>query len=144
MAEPLLELRNLRKAYGALVVTDDVDLEVAPGELHAVIGPNGAGKTTLIHQISGLAGFLLANQTEFISPAYMTWQRSGELIIMVVLGGLGTLHGAILGAAAFLVVEELLSQVTEHWKMIFGPMLVLIVLFARGGILSLIGGGRRG
>lgn len=54
MAEPLLELRNLRKAYGALVVTDNVSLSVTPGELHAVIGPNGAGKTTLIHQISGM------------------------------------------------------------------------------------------
>jgi branched-chain amino acid transport system ATP-binding protein len=53
MAKPLLELRNLRKAYGALVVTDDVSLSVQPGELHAIIGPNGAGKTTLIHQISG-------------------------------------------------------------------------------------------
>jgi branched-chain amino acid transport system ATP-binding protein len=53
MAEPLLELRNLRKTYGALVVTDDVSLSVQPGELHAIIGPNGAGKTTLIHQISG-------------------------------------------------------------------------------------------
>jgi branched-chain amino acid transport system ATP-binding protein len=54
MAESLLELRNLRKTYGALVVTDDVSLSVRPGELHAIIGPNGAGKTTLIHQISGL------------------------------------------------------------------------------------------
>jgi branched-chain amino acid transport system ATP-binding protein len=54
MAEPLLELRNLRKNYGALVVTDDVSLSVLPGELHAIIGPNGAGKTTLIHQISGM------------------------------------------------------------------------------------------
>ena len=54
MAEPLLQLRNLRKTYGALVVTDDVSLSVEPGELHAVIGPNGAGKTTLIHQISGM------------------------------------------------------------------------------------------
>jgi branched-chain amino acid transport system ATP-binding protein len=54
MAEPLLELRKLRKTYGALVVTDDVSLSVQPGELHAIIGPNGAGKTTLIHQISGL------------------------------------------------------------------------------------------
>ncbi|HEU6443220.1 MAG TPA: ABC transporter ATP-binding protein [Microvirga sp.] len=53
MAEPLLELRGLRKAYGAIVVTDDVNLSVLPGELHAIIGPNGAGKTTLIHQISG-------------------------------------------------------------------------------------------
>jgi branched-chain amino acid transport system ATP-binding protein len=56
VAEPLLRLEHLRKSYGALVVTDDVSLEVAPGELHAVIGPNGAGKTTLIHEISGLVG----------------------------------------------------------------------------------------
>jgi branched-chain amino acid transport system ATP-binding protein len=55
VAEPLLQLDGLRKAYGALVVTEDVNLAVAPGELHAVIGPNGAGKTTLVHQISGLA-----------------------------------------------------------------------------------------
>jgi branched-chain amino acid transport system ATP-binding protein len=55
MAEPLLVLDHLRKAYDALVVTDDVNLALFPGELHAVIGPNGAGKTTLVHQISGLA-----------------------------------------------------------------------------------------
>ena len=55
MAEPLLRLDRLAKSYGALVVTDDVTLDVMPGELHAVIGPNGAGKTTLIHQVSGLA-----------------------------------------------------------------------------------------
>jgi branched-chain amino acid transport system permease protein len=89
----------------------------------------------------GLAGVLLANQAEFISPAYMTWQRSGELIFMVILGGLGSLHGAILGAAAFLLLEEYLSSWTEHWKMIFGPLLILVVLFARGGIIGL---GRRG
>jgi branched-chain amino acid transport system ATP-binding protein len=56
MANPLLELRGLRKAYGAVVVTDDVNLSIRPGELHAIIGPNGAGKTTLIHQISGTLG----------------------------------------------------------------------------------------
>ncbi|WP_206453895.1 ABC transporter ATP-binding protein [Aurantimonas marina] len=53
MTTPLLDVRNLRKSYGALAVTDDVSLVVAPGELHAIIGPNGAGKTTLIHQLSG-------------------------------------------------------------------------------------------
>ena len=86
--------------------------------------------------LCGLAGFLLANQSEFVSPAYMTWQRSGELIVMVVLGGLGSLHGAIIGAAAFLLLEEWLSGITEHWKLIFGPFLILVVLFARGGMMG--------
>jgi len=88
--------------------------------------------------IGGLSGFLLANATEFVSPAYMSWQRSGELIIMILLGGIGTLHGAILGAAAFVLAEEWLSGLTEHWKMIFGPMLILVVLFARGGLQGLV------
>ena len=93
--------------------------------------------------VAGLAGFLLANQAEFVSPAYMTWQRSGELIFMVILGGLGSLHGALLGAAAFLLLEEYLAGFTEHWKMIFGPLLILVVLFVRGGIMGLIGGRSR-
>jgi branched-chain amino acid transport system permease protein len=88
--------------------------------------------------VGGLSGFLLANATEFVSPAYMSWQRSGELIIMILLGGLGTLHGAIVGAAAYLLIEETLGGITEQWKLIFGPLLVLIVLFARGGLLGLV------
>jgi branched-chain amino acid transport system permease protein len=87
--------------------------------------------------VGGLSGFLLANATEFVSPAYMSWQRSGELIIMILLGGLGTLHGAIIGAAAYLLIEEALGGITEQWKLIFGPLLVFIVLFARGGLLGL-------
>ena len=88
--------------------------------------------------VGGRSGFLLANATEFVSPAYMSWQRSGELIIMILLGGLGTLHGAIVGAAAYLLIEETLGGITEQWKLIFGPLLVLIVLFARGGLLGLV------
>ena len=87
--------------------------------------------------IGGLSGFLLANAAEFVSPAYMSWQRSGELVIMVLMGGMGTLYGAVIGAAAFVLAEEWLSGMTEHWKMIFGPLLVLIVLFARGGLVGL-------
>ena len=98
--------------------------------------------------LGGLAGFLLANATEFVSPAYMSWQRSGELIIMVILGGIGTLDGAIIGAAAYLLTEEWLSGFTENWKVIFGPLLVLVVLFARGGLIGArrcgCGGGGRG
>jgi branched-chain amino acid transport system permease protein len=87
--------------------------------------------------LAGLSGFLLANATEFVSPAYMSWQRSGELIVMVLLGGLGSLDGAMIGAAAYLLTEEWLSGFTEHWKVIFGPVLVLVVLFARGGLIGL-------
>ena len=90
--------------------------------------------------LAGLSGFLLANATEFVSPAYMSWQRSGELIIMVVLGGLGSLSGAIAGASAFIFLEEWLSGFTEHWKIIFGPLLVLAVLFVRGGLIGALQG----
>jgi branched-chain amino acid transport system permease protein len=58
---------------------------------------------------------------------------------MVLLGGTGTLYGAVMGAAVFVLAEEWLSGLTEHWKMIFGPLLVLIVLFARGGLIGLAG-----
>jgi branched-chain amino acid transport system permease protein len=87
--------------------------------------------------LAGMSGFLLANSTEFVSPAYMSWQRSGELIVMVILGGVGTLDGAIVGAAAYLIAEEWLSRFIEDWQVIFGPILVLVVLFARGGLIGL-------
>jgi branched-chain amino acid transport system permease protein len=88
--------------------------------------------------LAGISGFLLANASEFVSPAYMSWQRSGDLIIMVILGGLGTLYGPILGAAGYVFMEEVLSRITEDWKVIFGPLLVLVALFARGGLLGLL------
>ena len=86
--------------------------------------------------LGGLAGFLLANLSEFVSPAYMSWQQSGELIVMVILGGVGTLDGALLGSATYLLAEEWLSGLMEDWQVIFGPILVLVVLFARGGLLG--------
>ena len=88
--------------------------------------------------LCGLAGFLLANANDFVSPAYMSWQRSGELIIMVLLGGIGTLYGAIIGAAVYLLIAEFLSQWTEYWQVIFGPFLVLVVLFGRGGLVGIV------
>jgi len=93
--------------------------------------------------LCGLAGFLLGNQAEFVSPAYMHWQRSGELIIMVLLGGSGTLYGPMLGALALLLLEETLSRLTEHWKVMLGPALVLMALFASGGIAGAIAAWRR-
>ncbi|QTG16910.1 branched-chain amino acid ABC transporter permease (plasmid) [Agrobacterium tumefaciens] len=88
--------------------------------------------------LAGLAGFLLANATNFVSPAYMSWQRSGELLLMLIMGGTGTLNGAILGSAAFLLLEEWLAGITESWKLIFGPILVMIALFAPGGITGIV------
>jgi branched-chain amino acid transport system permease protein len=89
--------------------------------------------------LCGLAGALLANHTDFVSPAMMYWTRSGDLIIMVVLGGMGSTFGPLFGAVALLVLEEVLSGVTEYWQIILGPLLLLVVLFARGGIDGLLG-----
>jgi branched-chain amino acid transport system permease protein len=89
--------------------------------------------------LCGLAGALLANNTDFISPAVMYWTRSGDLMVMVILGGMGTLFGPVVGAIVYLVLEEFLSQVTEYWALIMGPLLLLIVLFGRGGIVGVLG-----
>jgi branched-chain amino acid transport system permease protein len=98
---------------------------------------------TIAGVICGLSGALLANQAEFISPAAMHWTRSGDLIIMVVLGGMGSLFGPVIGAVAFLLLEEVLSRITEYWQLIFGPLLLAIVLYARGGIDGLLAGPHR-
>lgn len=84
--------------------------------------------------VAGLAGALSANQTEFVSPALMHWTKSGEIMVMAILGGMGTLVGPVLGAGAFLLLEEVLSAWTEHWMIVLGPLLILVVLFARRGI----------
>jgi branched-chain amino acid transport system permease protein len=84
--------------------------------------------------LCGLAGVLLANHTDFISPAIMHWTRSGDLIVMAVLGGMGSVIGPVIGAVTLLVLEEALSRVTEYWPIILGPLILLVVLFWRGGI----------
>ncbi len=94
--------------------------------------------------ICGLAGALLANHTDFISPAVMHWTRSGDLIVMVVLGGIGSLFGPLIGAVTLLVLEEWLSRITEYWQIIIGPLLLFIVLYAHGGIDGFLASLRRG
>jgi branched-chain amino acid transport system permease protein len=88
--------------------------------------------------LCGLAGVLLANHTDFISPAIMHWTRSGDLIVMAVLGGMGSVMGPVLGALSLLLLEEGLSRITEYWPIILGPLFLLVVLFARGGIDGLL------
>jgi branched-chain amino acid transport system permease protein len=96
--------------------------------------------------ICGLAGALLANASEFVSPATLSWGRSGELLFMVILGGTGHLYGAILGALAIVLLEEWLSHLFVYWRLAFGPLLVLSVLFLRDGLAGwerLVGRRRR-
>ena len=96
--------------------------------------------------ICGLAGTMFASWQAYVSPDIMHWTRSGELMIIIILGGIGTLAGPLLGAVAFLLLEEWLPELmllvapayAENWMIIFGPVLIAVVLFARGGLGGLI------
>ena len=90
--------------------------------------------------VCGLAGALLVNHTAYLTPEFMNWTRSGELMFMVILGGMGSVAGPVLGAFALLVLEDLLSGWTQHWQIILGPLLVLSVLFFRRGLAGVIFG----
>jgi branched-chain amino acid transport system permease protein len=88
--------------------------------------------------IAGLAGALMANHAKFVSPATLSWQFSGELLAMVILGSANSLIGPVLGAAFFLAFRDVLSDFTEHWMLFFGPLLVMRVLLVRDGIWGLL------
>jgi branched-chain amino acid transport system permease protein len=88
--------------------------------------------------LAGLAGALLANQGSFVSPSMMQWSQSGMLMVMVILGGVGHLYGGFLGAVVFLVLEEILSTHTIYWQFGLGAALLLVVLVAPNGLLSLL------
>ncbi|MBT2304053.1 branched-chain amino acid ABC transporter permease [Variovorax paradoxus] len=87
--------------------------------------------------LCGMAGLLLANLNAFASPGTMAWTVSGELIVMVVLGGIGTVMGPVLGALAYLGLEEVLKAFTEHWMVLFGPVIVAMALLGKQGISGL-------
>jgi branched-chain amino acid transport system permease protein len=88
--------------------------------------------------MGGLAGALLANQTNYLTPEFMHWTRSGEIMFMVILGGMGTSAGPLLGAFGLLILEDVLAGITEHWQVILGPILVLSVLFFKRGLAGLL------
>jgi branched-chain amino acid transport system permease protein len=92
----------------------------------------------------GLAGALLANHTNYISPAMMEWTRSGDLIVMAVLGGMRAPFGPLIGAMAFLVLEDLLARATDYPNLIIGPLLLIVAIYVNGGIDGLLGRARRG
>jgi branched-chain amino acid transport system permease protein len=99
---------------------------------------------TISGAVGGLSGILLANEGAYVSPAMMSWVKSGDLIVMVVLGGMGTVFGPVIGAVVFLLLEEGLSRFTEFQGLILGPMLLAVALYARGGIDGILTGLRRG
>ena len=93
---------------------------------------------TIAGGIAGLAGALMANHARFVSPSILSWQFSGELLAMVILGSSRTLAGSIAGATFFLIFREVLSNYTEHWMLFFGPLLVARVLLMNDGIWDLM------
>jgi branched-chain amino acid transport system permease protein len=94
--------------------------------------------------ITGLAGALFADLNGFVSPAMLGWHTSGELLIFVILGGVGRLFGPVAGALLFILLETVLGGLTEHWQLGLGLVLLGVVLFARGGLIGLVAGGRHG
>ena len=86
--------------------------------------------------IVGLAGALYADLNRFVSPTMLSWQISGEIMIFIILGGIGRLYGPLVGAALFVTLEHLLGGVIDYWQLLLGVALLLVVLFARGGLIG--------
>ncbi|MFD1797401.1 branched-chain amino acid ABC transporter permease [Paracoccus aurantiacus] len=93
--------------------------------------------------ITGLAGALYADLNRFVSPSMLSWHMSGEIMVFVILGGVGRLCGPVAGAAIFILLEHLLGGVSEHWQALLGLMLLVIVLFAPGGLIGMLSGRKR-
>ncbi|MEP2718463.1 branched-chain amino acid ABC transporter permease [Pseudophaeobacter sp.] len=86
--------------------------------------------------ITGLAGALFADLNRFVSPTMLSWHTSGEIMIFVILGGVGRLYGPLVGAAVYILLEHILGGVSEYWQIFLGLLLLGMVLFARGGLIG--------
>ena len=95
---------------------------------------------TLAGSLAGLAGYLSAMQFGFVNPEIISWHQSGNVLLMLILGGLGSLYGGIIGAFAFVALQELYQSVTTHWQLLLGATIILLVIFLPGGLTSV--GGR--
>ncbi|HZC54825.1 MAG TPA: branched-chain amino acid ABC transporter permease [Xanthobacteraceae bacterium] len=117
------------------------------GRMRAIGFPTFRYKLTcfvIAGAMCGLAGALLANHTNYISPAIMEWTRSGDLIVMAVLGGMRAAFGPLIGAMTFLLLEDWLSRVTDYPNLIIGPVLLIVAIYINGGIDGLLGRRRHG
>ncbi|EAQ23481.1 branched-chain amino acid ABC transporter permease [Roseovarius sp. 217] len=95
---------------------------------------------TLSGAITGLAGALFADLNRFVSPVMFSWQTSGEIMVFVILGGVGRVFGPVAGAALFILLEHSLGGLSEYWHIYLGAILLGTVLFARGGLFGLLAG----
>lgn len=84
--------------------------------------------------IAGAAGVLSAQHIQFISPDLMTWTASGEALVVVILGGIGTLTGPVIGAAVFVTLKHVAANMTDHWHLVLGILLIAVVLAGGRGI----------
>ena len=98
---------------------------------------------TISGAMTGLAGALFADLNRFVSPAMLSWQTSGEIIVFVILGGVGRLFGPLAGAALFVILEHVLGGLWDYWQILLGGLLLMVVLFARGGLIGLVAGEAR-
>lgn len=87
--------------------------------------------------LAGLAGFLEAAHTGYINPSYLSWHESGVFIAIVILGGMGTLYGPVLGAFMVVLLQNFLPDLTEHWQLLFGGIIIAVVLFLPHGVASI-------
>lgn len=95
---------------------------------------------TISGGITGLSGALFADLNRFVSPTMFSWQTSGEIMMFVILGGVARLYGPLAGAAVFIVLEHVLGGLSEFWHIYLGLILLLVVLFARGGLIGILTG----
>ena len=130
-------LRAARFGAALMAIRQNPDRAAAIG-----ISPFGIKLVAFVlsGMITGLAGAMMADLTRFVSPAMMAWTMSGELIVIIILGGVGRLFGPVAGAAILVGFEVFFGGLTEHWKLWLGLVLLAVVLFARGGLIGLIAG----
>jgi branched-chain amino acid transport system permease protein len=98
---------------------------------------------TLAGMLAGLAGYLSALQFGFVNPDLLSWHQSGNVLLMLILGGMGSLYGAVVGAFAFVALTEVFQSMTRHWQLLLGSAIILLVIFLPGGLASIAARFRR-
>jgi branched-chain amino acid transport system permease protein len=88
--------------------------------------------------LAGLAGYLSAMLFGFVNPELLSWHQSGNVLLMLILGGLGSLYGAVVGAFVFVALQEVFSSVTTHWQLLLGGTIILLVIFLPRGLASVM------